>query len=66
MSVLEFSYVLLLVSCVRAFQYTELMQHVDSHREEYVQVRLIISSVSLTNVSSMFIVSDAIEFMKRV
>lgn len=32
------SLVLLLVSAVRAFQYAELAQYVDSHQEEYVEV----------------------------
>lgn len=35
------SYILLVVSAVRAFQYTELAQYVDSHQEEYVEVNLI-------------------------
>lgn len=35
------SYILLVASAVRAFQYTELAQYVDSHQEEYVEVNLI-------------------------
>lgn len=35
------SYILLVVSAVRAFQYSELAQYVDSHQEEYVEVNLI-------------------------
>ena len=32
-------YILLLISTVRAFQYTELAQYIDSHEEEYVEVQ---------------------------
>lgn len=34
------SYILLVISAVRAFQYTELAQYIDSHQEDYVEVNL--------------------------
>lgn len=37
------SVILLVVSAVRAFQYTELAQYVDSHQEEYVEVNEILT-----------------------
>lgn len=40
MGPLAASIILLVVCGVRAFQYTELAQYVDSHREEYVEVNL--------------------------
>lgn len=34
--------ILLVISTVHAFQYTELAQYIDSHQEEYVEVRYIL------------------------
>lgn len=42
------SVILLVVSAVRAFQYTELAQYVDSHQEEYVEVNEILTSWQIT------------------
>lgn len=44
--------ILLVISSVHAFQYTELAQYVDSHQEEYVEVQCI-SSIFLL-FSNMF------------
>lgn len=44
------SVILLVVSAVRAFQYTELAQYVDSHQEEYVEVNQILASWQITSV----------------
>lgn len=30
--------ILLVIAAAHAFQYTELVQHIDSHQEEYVEV----------------------------
>lgn len=34
--------ILLVISTVHAFQYTELAQYIDSHQEEYVEVQHIV------------------------
>ncbi len=34
--------ILLVISAVHAFQYTELAQYIDSHQEEYVEVQNIL------------------------
>lgn len=36
-------FILLVISAVHAFQYTELVQHIDSHQEEYVEVQYLVS-----------------------
>lgn len=40
-------FILLVISTVHAFQYTELVQHIDSHQEEYVEVQYLLSLISL-------------------
>lgn len=42
------SVVLLVVSAVRAFQYAELAQYVDSHQEEYVEVNRMLASLQIS------------------
>lgn len=43
------SVVLLVVSAVRAFQFTELAQYVDSHQEEYVEVNRMLASLQISS-----------------
>lgn len=43
------SVILLVVSAVRAFQYTELAQYVDSHQEEYVEVNQMLTCWQMTS-----------------
>lgn len=58
--------ILLVISTVHAFQYTELVRYIDSHQEEYVEVQnLLFPLVTFLRVQALEMLCFFVNIFKR-